>query len=180
MTPEPSFRGGLLAAVPSLRAFAISLTGDGVRADDLVQDTLVRALSRQDLFQPGTNLGAWLFTILRNRFHSDYRKRTREVEDPEGVRAGRVAIRPEQEARLEFGDLRAALLRLPPDQCEALLLVGAQGLSYEETAAICGVAVGTVKSRVFRARARLADLMQLVSAEEIGPDSLTRAALTPA
>ena len=175
MTPEPSFRGGLLAAVPSLRAFAISLTGDGVRADDLVQDTLVRALSRQHLFQPDTNLGAWLFTILRNRFHSDYRKRRREVEDPEGVRAGRVAVRPEQESRLEFRDLWAALMRLPSDQREALLLVGAQGVTYEEAAVICGVAIGTVKSRVFRARARLAELMQLECTGAIGPDSLTMA-----
>lgn len=177
VSSDQTFRDGLLAAVPNLRAFAISLTGDVVRADDLVQETLLRALSRQHLFEPGTNLPAWLFTILRNRFHSEYRKRRWEAEDPDDLRAGRIAVRPEQEARLEFDDLRAALMRLPPEQREALLLVGAQGLSYEETAAICGVAIGTVKSRVFRGRARLAELMHLCGTDEVGPDSLTRAAM---
>lgn len=177
MSLDPSFRDDLLAAVPSLRAFAISLTGDVVRADDLVQDTLLRALSRQEQFRPGTNLEAWLFTILRNRFHSEYRKRKRDVEDPEGELAGRLAVRPEQDSHLQFGDLRAALARLPPDQREVLLLVGAHGLSYEEAAAICGVAIGTIKSRIFRARTRLAALMRLDAVDEIGPDGLTRAAM---
>jgi RNA polymerase sigma-70 factor (ECF subfamily) len=179
MNIERPLRDALLGAVPSLRAFAISLTNDPIRADDLVQDTLLRALSRMDQFERGTNLNAWLFTILRNLFHTEYRKRRREVEDPDNAHAARLAVRPEQGSRLEFEDFRAALAKLTPDQREALLLVGAQGMSYEETAAVCGVAVGTIKSRVNRARARLAELLALNDVEEIGPDSLTRAVVRP-
>ena len=177
MNVDPSLRDALLAAVPSLRAFAISLTGDSVRADDLVQDTLLRALSHLDRFERGTNLNAWLFTILRNLFHSEYRKRRREVEDPDDVYAGRLAVRPEQGSRLDFEDFRSALVELTPEQREALLLVGAQGFSYEEAADICGVAIGTIKSRVNRARTRLAELLALEDTREIGPDGVTRAVL---
>ena len=144
MTPDASFRDALLAAVPSLRAFGISLSGNVDRADDLVQDTLVRAIANAHRFEPGTNLNAWLFTILRNLFHSEYRKRRREVEDPDGVYAEQLTSQPEQGARLDFEDFRSALATLPSEQREALLLVGASGFSYEETAAICGCAVGTV------------------------------------
>ena len=84
MTPQPSVRDVMLAAIPNLRAFAISLSGNADRADDLVQETVMRAMANIDLFTPGTNMSAWLFTILRNRFHSEYRKRRREVEDPDG------------------------------------------------------------------------------------------------
>jgi RNA polymerase sigma-70 factor (ECF subfamily) len=167
----------MLAAVPSLRAFAISLCGSHDRADDLVQDTLMRAWKNVDRFEPGTNLNAWLFTILRNLFHSEYRKRKREVEDPDGLHAGRLATRPEQGARLDFEDFQRALTKLQPDQREALLLVGAEGFSYEEAAAICNVAVGTVKSRVNRARKKLEELLSVEDGEEFGPDRMTRAAL---
>lgn len=177
MTPEPALRDAILAAVPSLRAFAISLCGHVDRADDLVQDTLLRALANIDRFQPGTNLNAWLFTILRNLFHSEYRKRRREVEDPDGSYASRLKVQPEQGSRLDFEDLRAALETLPGDQREAVLLVGASGFSYEEAAAICGCAVGTIKSRVNRARSRLTALLAVEDAEDLGPDRLTRAAL---
>ncbi|WP_174219259.1 sigma-70 family RNA polymerase sigma factor [Microvirga sp. 17 mud 1-3] len=177
MTPEPALREALLAAVPSLRAFAISLSGQVDRADDLVQDTLLRALSNLHRFERGTNLNAWLFTILRNLFHSEYRKRRREVEDPEGSYASRLKVQPEQGARLDFEDFRSALAKLPPDQREALLLVGAQGFSYEEAANICGCAVGTIKSRVNRARFRLASLLNVDDVDDLGPDSMTRAAL---
>jgi RNA polymerase sigma-70 factor, ECF subfamily len=177
MTPDASFRDALLAAVPSLRAFAISLSGNVDRADDLVQDTLVRAIANAHRFEPGTNLNAWLFTILRNLFHSEYRKRRREVEDPDGVYAEQLTRQPEQGARLDFEDFRSALATLPSEQREALLLVGASGFSYEETAAICGCAVGTVKSRVNRARLRLAQLLGLDGVEDLGPDRLTRAAI---
>jgi RNA polymerase sigma factor, sigma-70 family len=177
MTPEPALREAILAAVPSLRAFAISLSGQVDRADDLVQDTLLRALSNLHRFERGTNLNAWLFTILRNLFHSEYRKRRREVEDPEGSYASRLKVQPEQGARLDFEDFRSALAKLPPDQREALLLVGAQGFSYEEAANICGCAVGTIKSRVNRARFRLASLLNVDDVEDLGPDSMTRAAL---
>jgi RNA polymerase sigma-70 factor (ECF subfamily) len=177
MTPDADLRDALLAAVPSLRAFAISLSGQVDRADDLVQDTLLRALSHLDRFERGTNLNAWLFTILRNLFHSEYRKRRREVEDPDGSYAGRLKVQPEQGSRLDFEDFRAALAKLPADQREALLLVGASGFSYEEAANICGCAVGTIKSRVNRARSRLAGFLAVDDVEDLGPDRMTRAAL---
>jgi RNA polymerase sigma-70 factor (ECF subfamily) len=177
MTPDPALRDELLAAVPSLRAFAISLCGHVDRADDLVQDTLLRALSNIHRFQRGTNLNAWLFTILRNLFHSEYRKRRREVEDPDGSYAGRLKVQPEQGSRLDFEDFRSALAKLPHDQREALLLVGASGFSYEEAAEICGCAIGTIKSRVNRARSRLAGLLAVDDPDDLGPDSMTRAAL---
>ena len=176
MSLDPELRNLLLGAVPSLRAFAISLSGNVDRADDLVQDTLLRALANIHRFEPGTNLNAWLFTILRNLFHSEYRKRKREVEDGDGAYAARLATAPEQHAHLDFGDLRVALAKLSPDQREAVLLIGAEGFSYEEAAQICGTAVGTIKSRVNRARNRLSDLLSL-DADDIGPDRLTRAAL---
>jgi RNA polymerase sigma-70 factor, ECF subfamily len=177
LSVEPAFRDQMLAAVPSLRAFAISLSGSHDRADDLVQDTLMRAWKNVDRFEPGTNLNAWLFTILRNLFHSEYRKRKREVEDPEGVHAARLATRPEQGARLDFEDFQRALAKLQPDQREALLLVGAEGFSYEEAAKICNVAVGTVKSRVNRARKKLEELLSFEEEDDFGPDRMTRAAL---
>src|SRR5215216_6674885 len=177
MNIEPALRDSLLAATPNLRAFAVSLTGSFDRADDLVQDTLLRALSHIDRFERGTNLNAWLFTILRNLFHSEYRKRKREVEDPDGSYAGHLASAPEQGAKLDLADLRVALTKLPPDQREALLLVGAAGLPYEDVAAIMDCAVGTVKSRVNRARLRLAQLLGLDGVEDLGPDRLTRAAI---
>jgi RNA polymerase sigma-70 factor (ECF subfamily) len=177
---EPAVRDAMYAALPHLRAFAISLTGSLDRADDLVQETLLRALSNLDRFERGTNLQAWMFTILRNLFHSEYRKRRREVEDPDGVYAEQLTSQPEQGARLDFEDFRSALATLPSEQREALLLVGASGFSYEETAAICGCAVGTVKSRVNRARSRLSGMLHLDAAEDIGPDRITRAALQAA
>lgn len=177
MTPEPDLREALLAATPSLRAFAISLSGQLDKADDLVQDTLLRALANLHRFERGTNLNAWLFTILRNLFHSEYRKRRREIEDPDGSYAGRLKIQPEQGAHLDFEDFRAALAQLPSDQREALLLVGASGFSYEEAAHICGCAVGTIKSRVNRARLRLAARLNVNDMDDLGPDSMTRAAL---
>ena len=180
MSVDPDMRDALLAAVPGLRAFAISLSGQVDRADDLVQDTLLRALANIDRFERGTNLNAWLFTILRNLFHSEFRKRRREVEDPDGSLAGRLQIQPEQGAHLDFEDFREALNKLPADQREALLLVGASGFSYEEAANICGCAVGTIKSRVNRARSRLAALLAVDGVEDLGPDCTTRAALQTA
>ena len=178
MTLAPSVREAMLAAVPSLRAFAISLSGNIDRADDLVQETLLRAMANIDSFQPGTNLPAWLFTILRNLFRSEYRKRRREVEDADGSYAESLKSYPEQHGRIEFEEFRVALMKLPADQREALILVGASGFSYEETAAICGCAVGTIKSRVNRARRRLAELLAIDSTDDFGPDQPTRAILT--
>jgi RNA polymerase sigma-70 factor (ECF subfamily) len=177
MKIDPSVRDAVLAAVPSLRAFAISLSGNVDRADDLVQETLLRALANIDSFQPGTNMSAWLFTILRNLFRSEYRKRRREVEDGDGSYAETLKSQPEQSSRVEFEEFRTALAKLPPDQREALILVGASGFSYEEAAEICGCAVGTIKSRVNRARGRLADLLSIESADDFGPDRATRAVL---
>jgi RNA polymerase sigma-70 factor (ECF subfamily) len=177
MAIDPALRDTVLAAVPSLRAFAISLCGTVDRADDLVQETLLRALANIDSFQPGTNMSAWLFTILRNLFRSEYRKRRREVADSDGSYAARLKTHPEQDGHIEFGEFRAALSRLPDEQREALILVGASGFSYEEAATICGCAVGTIKSRVNRARARLAELLSIDSLEDFGPDQTTRAVL---
>jgi RNA polymerase sigma-70 factor, ECF subfamily len=177
MTLTPSLKEAMLAAVPSLRAFAISLSGNIDRADDLVQETLLRAIANIDSFQPGTNMSAWMFTILRNLFRSEYRKRRREVEDTDGSYAESLKSHPEQGSRLEFQEFRAALGKLPPDQREALILVGASGFSYEEAAHICGCAVGTIKSRVNRARSKLAALLYVEGAEDFGPDETVRAVI---
>ena len=170
----------MLAALPSLRAFALSLTNAREIADDLVQDTLVRAWSRLHRFQPGTNMGAWLFTILRNIFYSQCRRTKHEIEDPDGFYAARLRAPPEQHAKCDVQDMLRALGKLPADQREALLLIVAEGLSYEEAAHICGVAVGTIKSRVNRARVRLAQLLVVEDAEDLGPDRVTQAALQSA
>jgi RNA polymerase sigma-70 factor, ECF subfamily len=170
-------RQRMLQAMPHLRAFAISLSGSIDQADDLVQETILRALSKIDSFEPGTDMQAWLFTILRNQFHDSFRKRRREVEDPDGVFAGRLSCAPEQDGHLDLQDMRVALARLPVDQREALLLVAAEGFSYEEAAAVCGIRIGTIKSRVNRARTRLAELLGFDGAE-IGADWDTKAALT--
>jgi len=172
---RPGLREELLAAIPPLRAFAVSLTADSDRADDLVQETLVKAWSNLGSFTPGTNMRAWLFTILRNTFYSNHRKRRREVQDVEGEHAARLATHPAQNGHMDLADFREALGKLPPDQREALILIGASGFSYEEAAEICGCAVGTVKSRVNRARNRLAELMSISSAEAFGPDDATQA-----
>jgi len=164
-----ALRDDILASVPSLRAFAISLSGNGDRADDLVQETLLRALANIDSFQPGSNLPAWLFTILRNLFRSDYRKRRREVEDADGSYAATLSTYPEQHGHMDMQDFRAALARLPDDQREALILVGAAGFSYEEAAEISGCAVGTIKSRVNRARNRLGEMLGMDDVTEVEP-----------
>jgi RNA polymerase sigma-70 factor, ECF subfamily len=174
---DESVRKAVLSAVPSLRAFAISLCGNVDRADDLVQETLLRALANIESFQPGTNMSAWLFTILRNHFRSEYRKRRREVEDSDGHYAETLKTQPDQYGQVEFKEFQEALTQLPADQREALILVGASGFSYEEAANICGCAVGTIKSRVNRARTRLAELMNIAGADDFGPDEQTRAVL---
>lgn len=153
------FRLHLLAAIPKLRAFALSLAAHSDYADDLVQETLIKAWNHQNSFQEGTNIKAWLFTILRNEYFSQLRKRRREVEDADGDYAGSVVTPGSQESQLDMADLRIALQQLPDDQREAVVLVGASGFSYQEVAEICHVPVGTVKSRVNRARTKLALLL---------------------
>jgi RNA polymerase sigma-70 factor, ECF subfamily len=159
--PDPEFMAALMDFVPHLRAMAMSRTRNVDQAEDLVQETILRAWDKRSNFQPGTNLGAWLFTILRNQFFSDHRKHKWEVEDGDGSHAASQIALPDQFDRLEVQDLSAALAKLPRDQCEAILLVGVDGMSYEEAAKVTGVAVGTMKSRVNRARTRLAHLLGL-------------------
>ncbi|WP_420392067.1 sigma-70 family RNA polymerase sigma factor [Acuticoccus sp.] len=169
-----SVRDELIRQIPNLRAFAVSLCGNAERADDLVQEALMKAWASIDMFEAGTNMRAWLFTILRNVYYSDFRKKRREVEDADGKLAANLATHPEQLGHLDMVDFREALTKLAPDQREALILVGASGFSYDEAAEICGCAVGTVKSRVNRARTRLADLLALQSGSEYGPDHYSR------
>ena len=168
-----SFKSDLLGAIPSLRAFGVSLSQNADKADDLVQETLMKAWDKQTSFQPGTNLKAWLFTILRNEFYSQMRKRGREVQDSDGAMTARLAIHPAQDGMLDLEDFRVALDQLPPDQREAIILIGASGFSYEEAANICDCAVGTIKSRVSRARTRLHEILQINDEAEFGPDAIS-------
>lgn len=171
MTAESiTFKAEMLALLPNLRAFAISLCGRSDRADDLVQDAIMKAWAKQESFQMGTNMKAWLFTILRNEFYSQMRKRGREVQDTDGVFTSKLAGHPEQHGSLDLKDFRVALDKLPEDQREAIILVGASGFAYEEAADICGCAVGTIKSRVSRARSRLAELLSVDDEGDFGPD----------
>ncbi|KQO57664.1 hypothetical protein ASF22_22660 [Methylobacterium sp. Leaf87] len=157
-TQSIHFRDELVRAMPALRTFAFSLTGNPDRSDDLVQETMVKAWMNYDLFQPGTNLMAWLFTILRNLFYSDIRKHKREVEDSDGVHAARLTTAPQQEGIVTLQRLRERLEQIPESQRAALLMVGAEGYTYEEAAVRLDCKVGTVKSRVSRARAYLSDM----------------------
>ena len=168
---SPQLKSDLLAAIPNLRAFAVSLSGNPDRADDLVQETLVKAWSNLGSFVEGTNMPAWLFTILRNIYYSEYRKRRREVADSEGTIAARLATAPAQNGHMDFLDFRDALQKLPADQREALVLIGASGMSYEEAAGICNCAVGTMKSRVNRARNRLIELLSIGSSSDFASDA---------
>ena len=168
-----ALRDSLVAEMSSLRAFGVSLCGDKERADDLVQETLFKAWNHLDSFHEGTNLKAWLFTILRNTYFSERRKRRREVEDTDGSYAAQLATPPEQPGHMDMQDFRAVLARLPDDQREALILVGAAGFSYEEAAQISGCPVGTIKSRVNRARVRLAEMLGLAADVDFASASAT-------
>lgn len=151
------WRDGVVTQIPSLRAFAWSLARNAHDADDLVQETLTKAWTYRARYEAGTNLRAWLFTILRNTWYSAIQKRSREVADEEGRHAAAMTSEPAQEWSAELTSLQDALNRLPPEHREAIVMVGAAGLSYEEAAEISGVALGTIKSRVNRARNRLAE-----------------------
>jgi RNA polymerase sigma-70 factor (ECF subfamily) len=153
------FGGLLLASAQSLRAFAMVLSGRWDQADDLVQETLLKAWANYGSFQKGSNLRGWLFTILRNQYYSDFRRRRREVQDSESQYAGRLSTHAPQHGHLDLAHFKIALKQIPADQREALVLVGASCFSYEEAATICGVPSGTVKSRVGRARSQLAKLL---------------------
>ncbi|MFO1103077.1 MAG: sigma-70 family RNA polymerase sigma factor [Methylocystis sp.] len=164
---EDSFGDQIVAQMPYLRAFAISLCGSHSLADDLVQDALVKAWSHADSFQPNTNLRAWLVTILRNTYFSSYRKRSREVQDSDNVLAQQIPVKGGQESALTIADVQTALDKLAPEHKEILLMIGIAELSYEEAAEICGVAIGTVKSRLNRARAKLAEHLGLLTPSDI-------------
>ncbi len=170
MKISSDLKSRLIEAMPNLRAFAISLCGNADRADDLVQETLVKAWHKIDSFEDGTNLKAWLFTILRNTYFSQYRKGRREIADADGEFSSRLSVQPQQQSHIDLQDLSAALNELPDDQREALILVAAEGFSYEQAAEISECAVGTIKSRVSRARVRLAEIMQLEDWEDFAGD----------
>jgi RNA polymerase sigma-70 factor (ECF subfamily) len=171
---DPSLRAVMLAAIPRLRAFAISLCRSPERADDLVQETLLRACVNIAQFERGTKMEAWLATILRNQYYSEHRKRRREVEDVDGIYAESLVTYPTQLATAQYRELRSALARLPDEMREALMMVVGSGLSYPEVARICGCATGTIKSRVHRARERLAAMMSVESPADFAEDAVGR------
>ena len=157
--PDPEFKEQLAAVIPHLRAFGRSLSGSRDLADDLVQETLLKAWAARKRFQAGTNMRAWTFIILRNLFLSQMR-RARFKGEWDDVTAAKILAAPaSQDRHIELGDMQRALLHLPQPQREALILVGAGGFAYEEAADICGCAVGTIKSRVARGRVALEALL---------------------
>ena len=169
-------RQGLQDHAPGLRKYALALTRDAARADDLVQDTMLRAWMYRQSFTPGTNVCGWLTIIMRNTFYSGQRKRVHEVEDADGGYAAQLVTLPAQGAVLDLEDVNAAIGRLSGNLRQALTLVAIDNLTYDEAAAVMGCKIGTVKSRVWRARESLAALVGY-SADEIGPDRLAGAIL---
>ena len=157
--PTAEFRQELTVAIPYMRAFARSLTGNDAAADDLTQDALVKAWRARERFRAGTNFRAWVFTIVRNQFYSDQRRSWRQAPWDE-EKAKRTLSGPQGlDSIMALDELRRALIELPDDQREAIVLVGAGGFAYDEAAQICGCAVGTIKSRVSRARKALAAML---------------------
>jgi RNA polymerase sigma-70 factor (ECF subfamily) len=162
--PDPvrdvAFKRELVTLIPHLRAFARTLTGDPTAADDLAQDAMMKAWDARASFQLGTNMKAWTFMILRNQFYSEKRRSWRQSQlDQEAAERTLVAV-DDPEAPVALDELRLGLAMLPAEQREALILVGAGGFAYEEAADICGCAVGTVKSRVSRARRALQAILE--------------------
>ncbi len=152
---EATFKRELVALIPHLRAFARTLAGDAASADDLAQEAMMKAWVARDSYQMGTNMKAWTFMILRNQFYSEKRRSWRQTQlDQDAAERTLVAV-DDPQSPVALDELRMGLKMLPPEQREALILVGAGGFAYEEAAEICGCAVGTVKSRVSRARKAL-------------------------
>ncbi|MBB5723986.1 RNA polymerase sigma-70 factor (ECF subfamily) [Loktanella ponticola] len=169
-------RDELVTHLPALRAFALSLTRNRATADDMMQDTVLKAWTNIEKFKPGTNMRAWLFTILRNNFYTSRRKLNREVADVDNVFSDKLSVKPDHDGRLQMRDFKVAFEQLPDEQREALILVGASGFSYDEAGEMCGVATGTIKSRVNRARARLTELLELDDDEALElTDTATKA-----
>ena len=171
-------KDALLAQLPNLRAFAYSLCGRSDLADDMVQETLLKAWHHLDSFQEGTNLRAWLFTILRNAYFSALRKGRREIDDADGKQAATLSVAPAQYGHLDMLDLQKVIDLLPPNQREALVLVAAAGLAYDEAAKVAQCPVGTIKSRVNRARAKLTELLGLTDQDNFGPDHVIEAIIS--
>ena len=174
---DGNWREDVISLIPALRAFAWSLSHNSADADDLVQDTLIKAWTHRAKFEPGTNLRAWLFTILRNTYYTAVVRRRREVADEDGKHAATLSAAPTQDWSVAVHSLRSALQHLPHEHREALVLVGAAGMTYEEAAEICGCALGTIKSRVNRARARLLKIMDADVAEDTFAGEMLGAAL---
>jgi RNA polymerase sigma-70 factor (ECF subfamily) len=166
--PPREFQDALMAVMPNMRAFARSLTRSADQADDLVQEAVVKAWKSWRQFAPDSNFKAWMFTILRNAYLSELRKRKYEVQDADGEMSAQLGVKAEQPGHMDLLDFQNAFANLLPEHKEALILIGAEGFSYEEAALMCGCAVGTMKSRVNRARTKLAQLMGLDSPSEIG------------
>lgn len=162
---DTAFRRELLETLPHLRAFARALCGRPDFADDLVQETAIRAWTARERFAPGTNLRAWTFAILRNHYLDQWRRDRRQVDYDADVAEKLLVMEANQEAPLHLSDMEAALLKLSPERREAILLIGAAGFSYEDAAQISGCAVGTMKSRVARARTELARILDAQEGE---------------
>ncbi|MEO1324694.1 MAG: sigma-70 family RNA polymerase sigma factor, partial [Pseudomonadota bacterium] len=162
-----NIRHDIVDHLSDLRGYAMSLTRDRDRADDLVQDTVVKAWANISKFETGTNLRAWLFTILRNTHYSNARKVRREVRDPDGYYSASLVEKPAHDGRLTMRDFGEAFAQLSQDQQMAITLVGAAGYSYEQAAQACGCEVGTIKSRVARGRAQLQKIMHLAPSESL-------------
>lgn len=180
LATEVDPRDQLVEHLRPLRAFAISLTRNVTAADDLVQETILKAWASIDKFQRGSNLQAWLFTILRNTYYSSLRKSRREVADPDGAHAATLSVKPAHDGRMAFTDFLRAFDALSDEHREVLILVGASGFSTEEAAEMMGVAAGTVKSRASRARKRLSQLLGLAEGEGMfsGVDAVTDAVIS--
>lgn len=171
-----AFQRELTAAIPHLRAFARSLCGNPAEADDLVQETMIKAWTARDRFEAGSSMRAWTFRILRNHFYSERRRAWRKQEQGGEIPETAAVTGTAQNWAVELDDVRRALLDLPDEQREALILVGAGGLSYEEAAEVCACAVGTVKSRVSRARAALEKRLDDGTTLKASPGSAAQAA----
>lgn len=154
-----AFKAELLGVLPHLRAFARGLSGRSDYADDLVQEAAIKAWTARDRYTPGTNMRAWTFAILRNHYLSELRRNRRQTDVDDEVVERMLVVDPEQEGGIHLSDMQTALQKLPPERREAVLLIGAGGFTYEEAAEICECAIGTMKSRVARARAELARLL---------------------
>ncbi|AZQ67391.1 sigma-70 family RNA polymerase sigma factor [Silicimonas algicola] len=159
MRPDTS-REDVVEHLVAMRAFAHSLCPNRAVADDIVQDAVVKAWTNFGKYRPGTNLRAWLFTITRNTYYSHLRKARHRFEDIDGPLAAALATRPDHDGRLDLDDVMAAVASLSVEQREALLLVGSSGFSYEEAAEMCGISLGTLKSRISRGRKALSEVME--------------------